>query len=654
MSCNCSAKLEGMPCNHCNDFAGLKPQNKDKMRNELRAVPAHPGIANLVNTCYMAASLQLLYHLKPLRNIFQSGLHVKEINENNRMGSKGRIARCYAEFVHRMLTATTNDVSPQNFLKQFSVVNSLFESIYQQHDAHEFLASLLDGLHEDMNRIETKPYVEMNAQKEGEDLHDCAHRFDKLFRLRDDSTILDLFAGLYISRVECLSCNYSTASFERFNVLQLPVPHQPKKLLRLRYFSKPVGKHVFDTWLGVPPVFTVRALYSQVAHLTHSSKDDIIIGVPSDDGTCVVELLENTTASVPELEIQTVGFYQQLVRKKPTDLLSDQLEAVYVYDLEQRGDVIVQTRFLMNETSLDSLDYDEVNPEEHVFSGGIPILSQASSESLTSDSFHEIASKLCLNMDGAAFPRVHRVSDPTESVEELHCKYARLVLNHKTELISQARNARGCDSFRSCESEKDVDHDIQVQLHCNLDGCAPGSCSGCLTNAALADLCVHKDRPLGHKRPPMVTSHVLTTGRFTLPDFEAVQPSLDTTLTLADLAAMSCEEDLLVGEDAWRCDHCHNKVATKKTHEVWSVGELVLVQFKRFSHGSLGEKNGRHIDIPLRDFMLPTEDGALTPYNLKGVICHMGTLDRGHYTALCEEDGGGFVGDALHRRLEAL
>lgn len=30
-----------------------------------------------------------------------------------------------------------------------------------QHDSQELLAFLLDGLHEDLNRVQTKPYVEL-------------------------------------------------------------------------------------------------------------------------------------------------------------------------------------------------------------------------------------------------------------------------------------------------------------------------------------------------------------------------------------------------------------------------------------------------------------------------------------------------------------
>ena len=32
---------------------------------------------------------------------------------------------------------------------------------FQQHDSQELLAFLLDGLHEDLNRVQNKPYVEL-------------------------------------------------------------------------------------------------------------------------------------------------------------------------------------------------------------------------------------------------------------------------------------------------------------------------------------------------------------------------------------------------------------------------------------------------------------------------------------------------------------
>ena len=37
---------------------------------------------------------------------------------------------------------------------------------YAQHDSQELLAFLLDGLHEDLNQVRDKPYVDMSIENE--------------------------------------------------------------------------------------------------------------------------------------------------------------------------------------------------------------------------------------------------------------------------------------------------------------------------------------------------------------------------------------------------------------------------------------------------------------------------------------------------------
>jgi ubiquitin C-terminal hydrolase len=40
---------------------------------------------------------------------------------------------------------------------------------YAQHDSQEFLTFLVDGIHEDLNRVKKKPYVESVDSKGRED-----------------------------------------------------------------------------------------------------------------------------------------------------------------------------------------------------------------------------------------------------------------------------------------------------------------------------------------------------------------------------------------------------------------------------------------------------------------------------------------------------
>jgi ubiquitin C-terminal hydrolase len=78
------------------------------------------------------------------------------------------------------------------------------KGIYQQ-DSQELLNSLLDGLHEDLNRVKKKPYV-VTPDMEGRPDVEVADEMWSGYQKRNDSIIVDLFQGMYRSNVECLVC----------------------------------------------------------------------------------------------------------------------------------------------------------------------------------------------------------------------------------------------------------------------------------------------------------------------------------------------------------------------------------------------------------------------------------------------------------------
>lgn len=78
-----------------------------------------------------------------------------------------------------------------------------------QHDSQELLAFLLDGLHEDLNRVLKKPFVERLEWKDGggkKEFWELAKGSWEGYKKRNDSVIVDLFQGQYRSTLVCPEC----------------------------------------------------------------------------------------------------------------------------------------------------------------------------------------------------------------------------------------------------------------------------------------------------------------------------------------------------------------------------------------------------------------------------------------------------------------
>ena len=117
------------------------------------------GLRNLGNTCFMNSCLQCLSNTEPLTFYFLKNLYEKEVNKVNPLGTKGKLAKTYAKFIKGTWCDSDSVFTPDSIKSSVSSINPMFSG-YSQHDSQEFFSFLVDGLHEDLNRIEKKPYVE--------------------------------------------------------------------------------------------------------------------------------------------------------------------------------------------------------------------------------------------------------------------------------------------------------------------------------------------------------------------------------------------------------------------------------------------------------------------------------------------------------------
>ncbi|XP_078393865.1 ubiquitin carboxyl-terminal hydrolase 11-like, partial [Cetorhinus maximus] len=130
--------------------------------------PGVCGLSNLGNTCFMNSALQCLSSTPPLTDYFLTNGYVEELNLDNPLGMQGEIAEAYADIIKQIWSGRHYTVIPRMFKTRVGHFAPQFSG-YQPHDSQELLAFLLDGLHEDLNRVRRKEYVELKDADGRED-----------------------------------------------------------------------------------------------------------------------------------------------------------------------------------------------------------------------------------------------------------------------------------------------------------------------------------------------------------------------------------------------------------------------------------------------------------------------------------------------------
>ncbi|XP_019401204.1 PREDICTED: ubiquitin carboxyl-terminal hydrolase 32 isoform X3 [Crocodylus porosus] len=180
------------------------------------------GLSNLGNTCFMNSSIQCVSNTQPLTQYFISGRHLYELNRTNPIGMKGHMAKCYGDLVQELWSGTQKNIAPLKLRWTIAKYAPRFNG-FQQQDSQELLAFLLDGLHEDLNRVHDKPYVELKDSDGRPDWEVAAEAWENHLR-RNRSIVVDLFHGQLKSQVKCKTCGHISVRFDPFNFLSLPLP----------------------------------------------------------------------------------------------------------------------------------------------------------------------------------------------------------------------------------------------------------------------------------------------------------------------------------------------------------------------------------------------------------------------------------------------
>ncbi|KAJ3426859.1 ubiquitin carboxyl-terminal hydrolase [Anaeramoeba flamelloides] len=206
-------------------FANKKEKSEEKEKNKFLNLGL-VGLSNFGNTCFLNSGLQCLLNCIPLVKFFLTQEYLDQINYENVIGTNGKLVKIFGELVNNYWSNNKNQgekvLSPLE-LKNLIVKFSNRFSGFDQEDSQEFLSFLLDGLHEDLNRIKKKTYTH-KVEDRGRTDEVVAKESWETYKKRNDSIIVDIFTGQLKSKLRCNICKKISVTFDPFIFLSLPFP----------------------------------------------------------------------------------------------------------------------------------------------------------------------------------------------------------------------------------------------------------------------------------------------------------------------------------------------------------------------------------------------------------------------------------------------
>lgn len=566
------------------------------------------GLLNLGNTCFMNSAIQCLVHTPEFARYFREDYH-KEINWQNPLGMVGELALAFGDLLRKLWAPGRTPVAPRPFKTKLARFAPQFSG-YNQHDSQELLAFLLDGLHEDLNRVKHKPYIK-SRDADGRPDEEVADEYWANHIARNDSIIVDVCQGQYKSTLVCPVCNKISVTFDPFMYLSLPLQSTITRTMTVTVFTCDGSALPSACTVTVPKQGRCRDLIQALSgacsvkhneklllaeirnHLIDRFLEDplILLSTIKDDDHLAAYKIPKLSKSTIFLQLihrreeQEIGNAQKSFGWKPygTPLVSP----ISCDDVITRGDI-------------QSIVYTMLSPMLRTERQGHTDISETSISVAASDPSCDITAS-------EAF---------TDSIE------------------SDLKDMDG-NSYKTVTLSK-----LPLQL---VD-----------ENNACIDLSVGEEKPIklssssmsilvfvdwSHKFLEKYDTHYLEN----LPEVFKYGPVTKKART-EPLSLYTCleaflREEPLVPEDMWFCPQCKEQRQASKKLDLWRLPEVLVIHLKRFSYSrSMKHKLETFVNFPIHDLDLTNyvahkNNSRSQIYELYALTNHYGGMGSGHYTA---------------------
>lgn len=593
--------------------------------NQKPTSPGLCGLSNLGNTCFMNSALQCLSNTVSLTEYFLGTLagykpYKKHINKNNPLGMGGAIAEAYGALLEDMWLGKFNCVAPRQFKTQVGRYAPQFVG-YAQHDSQELLAFLLDGLHEDLNLVREKPYVDMTVNTEGRSDKEVAEETWLKYMLRNQSVIVRLFQGQLKSTLNCPDCHTTSKTFDPFMFLSLPLPIKKTRNISVRLVSIDPDAPLKKFKLQLPKRGGILDLKTELEKLCGVKAAQMIV-----------------------VDVYNARFHRVYTDRDSLSLIMDR-DDIFVYELSvcSEGQDMIHLPVYHREETVKDVRYSSSSYQQRYFQlFGIPLVVMVPRECTFSDIYKAVLEKgrryiktwkqhknetIGKEVDGDDSGEQDKDQNMTEdsSVSEEVRSFSNGVIEDRKDDDAMEEGEKSDDnerllfqlvvvnSYGSQEVQK-----LELAKTYKLSGQTYIACDW---QADVREKCYDKE----------IAEQVVK-------DDSCVAAEVRKNIDLMDCLKLFAQTETLSKDDAWYCPNCKEFVQATKKFDLWRLPDTLVIHLKRFSYDRYWrDKLDVMVDFPVSGLdltgLVHSRDDPQPLYDLFAVSNHFGGMGGGHYTA---------------------
>jgi len=627
--------------NNINHRISLEELFKKKLDFIRGANMGRTGLVNIGNTCFMNSALQCLSNCYELTKYFLLDLYEDEINKDNKLGSGGEIASIYRELLDDLWNGEKSIINPGYFKKVFSLFVKKFSGYHQQ-DSNEFLIYLLDRIHEDLNSVSKKPYIEIKEKGENESDEDASIRWWETHLLRENSIIVDLFHGQFKNTITCDYCNRVSVTYDSYIFLSLSIP-SGKFEIDIKYFGYDISKY-FDIKMPLTENTTVQNII------------DIIK---------VKLLLRNKNiksfSNPPKKKNKRSKYKSKIANEYDSfeQILDDNLvEIVLLTKGKKIYKVFTKNEYIFPyyKAGYEIVAYEKNGVKENIYF----YLTQYYFSYIFSYFYYprtilfDYPFAIDVDMNNKIYSIheniynfVRQITKNKKDSSDLNFKFDNITIQNEKIIgfsiylnIFLVKRSNGiCESISS--SSKSINYPL-LEKHSSNENIETFKRNIELNENDRLCFDINLFLDIDKTKFPKISHHSRKISFFSGND-----------INIYDCLNLFSSEEILEGDNEWYCNICKRHRDVNKKMEIYKSPYYLIIQLKRFKQDEMESrsifnifnsfKNNTLVDFPIRNLDLSeyisSNINSNTKYDLIGVINHYGGASFGHYTAYCLNNG---------------